>query len=92
MASDTEEARSQALAEAVASARAQARVIAEALGHELGQPLEVRGGAQRPVPMRAQSPMLMSAEAARTPIEAGDQSVTATVTIRFALGPELGGR
>ncbi len=92
-ASDTEEARSQALAQAVGSARAQARVIAEALGHELGEPLEVRGGAQRPVPMRTASPMLqMNAQAAPTPIEAGDQSVTATVTIRFALGPELGGR
>ena len=94
MASDTEEARSQALAEAVASASAQARVIAEALGHELGQPLEVRGGSQRPVPMNAQIAMLrtMEAQAAPTPIEAGDQSVTATVTIRFALGPELGSR
>jgi len=66
----------------------QARVIAEALGHELGQPLEVRGGAQRPVPMRTLSPMLTNAQAAQTPIETGDQSVT----IRFALGPELGGR
>ena len=94
IASETEGARSQALAQAVASARAQARVIAEALGHELGQPLEVRGGAQRPVPMRAQAAVrtLGAAQAAPTPIEAGDQRVTATVTIRFALGPELGGR
>ena len=94
VASDTERARSQALAEAVASARSQARVIAEALGHELGQPLEVRGGSQRPVPMSAQVAMMrtVEAQAAPTPIEAGDQSVTASVTIRFALGPELGGR
>jgi len=93
-ASDTEEARSQALADAVASASAQARVIAEALGHELGQPMEVRGGAQRPVPIRLDAPALQvrAAQAAPTPIEAGDQRVTAAVTIRFALGPELGGR
>ena len=93
MASDTEEARSEALAKAVASARVQARVIAEALGHELGQPLEVRGGAQRPGPIRAQLALrTSSAPPAPTPVEAGDQSVTATVTIRFALGPELGAR
>lgn len=93
-ASDTEEARSQALADAVASASAQARVIAEALGHELGQPMEVRGGAQRPVPIRLDAPALQvrATQAAPTPIEAGDQRVTAAVTIRFALGPELGGR
>ena len=44
--------------------------------------------------MNAQIAMLrtMEAQAAPTPIEAGDQSVTATVTIRFALGPELGSR
>ncbi len=93
MASDTEGARSQALAEAVASASAQARVIAEALGHELGQPLEVRGGSLRPAPvMRVNAVRTLEAQAAPTPIEAGDQSVTATVTIRFALGPELGDR
>lgn len=90
-ASDTEGARAQAMAEAVRSARAEAEVIAQALGYGLGAPLEVRGGAQRPVPV----PMAFSAEAARavqsvpTPIEAGDQTVTANVTIRFALGPAL---
>jgi uncharacterized protein YggE len=31
-------------------------------------------------------------QAAPTPIEAGDQAVTANVTIRFALGPALAGR
>jgi uncharacterized protein YggE len=81
-ASDTEEARARAMAEA------------QTLGYSLGSPLEVRGGAQRPVPV----PMAFSAEAARTvqavptPIEAGDQTVTANVTIRFALGPARAGR
>jgi uncharacterized protein YggE len=92
MASDTDAAQSEALAEAVRTARAQAVVIAESLGYRLGPPLEVRGSPQRPVlpPMRVAA-TTFEAQAAPTPIEAGDQTVTATVTIRFALGPELGG-
>ena len=90
-ASDTEDARSEALALAVQNARAQAEVIARSLGHELGVPLEVRGGAQRPVPVMARgAAVAFEAQAAPTPIEAGDQTVTASVTIRFALGPEIG--
>jgi uncharacterized protein YggE len=92
-ASDTDDARAQAMAEAVRSARAEAEVMARALGYGLGAPLEVRGGAQRPGPV----PMSFGAEAMRvqaapTPIEAGDQLVTANVSIRFALGPALTGR
>jgi len=92
-ASDTREARNEAMAEAVREATAEARVIAETLGYELGPPLEVDGGAQRPRPVM-QTGLAMSAErvqAAPTPIEAGDQTVTATVSIRFALGPRTGG-
>jgi len=92
-ASDTDEARAQAMADAVRSARVEAEVMARALGYGLGAPLEVRGGAQRPGP----TPMAFAAEAMRvqaapTPIEAGDQVVTANVSIRFALGPALTGR
>lgn len=90
-ASETEDARSEALARAVEHARGQAEVIARSLGHELGLPLEVRGGAQRPVPITSRAPMMLEAQAAPTPIEAGEQTVTASVTIRFALGRELGG-
>jgi uncharacterized protein YggE len=36
--------------------------------------------------------MMRAAEAVPTPIEASDQTVTASVTIRFALGPSTGGR
>lgn len=89
-ASDPEPARAQALAEAVRSARAQAEVMAEALGYELGAPLEIRGGAQRPVP-RVLDAVRTQAAAVSTPIEAGDQTVDASVTVRFALGPELAG-
>jgi len=89
---DTEAARAEALAEAVRNARAEATVIAESLGYRLGPPLEVNGGAQRPVPRRESDMIMLSAarQAAPTPIEAGDQTVTASVSIRFALGPEIG--
>ena len=91
-ASDTDEARREALAQAVQVARSEAEVIAASLGHALGPALEVRGGAQRPTPrMMGAEVLAMSARAADTPIEAGDQTVTASVSIRFALGPESGG-
>lgn len=92
-ASDTEAARTQALAAAVANARAQAESIASALGRELGPPLEIHGGAQRPPPIpAAYETRAMMAQAIPTPIEAGAQTVDATVTIRFALGPEAARR
>jgi hypothetical protein len=93
-ASDTEPARARALAEAVASARAEAQVIAESLGYRLGAPLEIRGGAQHPVPrpMAFAEASVRTLQAVPTPIEAGDQRVDANVTIRFALGPALDGR
>lgn len=92
-AEDTSDARARALAEAVESARAEARVIAEALGHELGPALEVRGGAERPSPRPVSyEAMSMRADAAPTPIEAGERTVTANVTVRFGLGPGFSGR
>lgn len=92
-ASDTGDAEREALAMAVRDARAQAEVIAQALGRRLGAPIQVHGGAQRPMPQRGDQLVFFraaEAQAAPTPIEAGDQSVTASVTIRFALGPEQG--
>jgi uncharacterized protein YggE len=89
-ATDTDAARREALARAVTSARAQAAAMAAALGRELGDPLEVRGGAEAPSPlMRAESMVFMRA-APDTPVEAGDLDVTASVTIRFALGGPAG--
>jgi uncharacterized protein YggE len=91
---DTEAARREALAEAVRTARAEAEVIAAALGRTLGAPLEIRGGADRPQPRTFQGETIralgVAARAADTPIEEGDQTVTANVWIRFALGPESG--
>lgn len=93
-ASDTGAARAEAMADAVRDATSEARVIAESLGYALGPPLEVNGGAQPPVPLAwagEQVMRAMDAQAAPTPIEAGDQTVTAHVSIKFALGPEAGG-
>jgi uncharacterized protein YggE len=87
-ASDTEAARREALTLAVERAREEAQAMAAALGRDLGPALEVRGGAQVPMPVPVQMMAArVAAEAVETPIEAGDQSVRASVTIRFALGP-----
>ncbi|MGE0160342.1 MAG: SIMPL domain-containing protein [Gemmatimonadales bacterium] len=91
VASDVEPARAEALAQAVGNARAQAEVIARALGFELGPPLEIRGGADRPMPIMMEAMRSVQVSDA-TPIEAGDQSVSANVTVRFALGRALSGR
>ena len=85
MASDTDEARLQALRNAVGNAREEAEAIAEALGMRLGRPLEVTGGADR-----TPAPMAVRMEAAAfqdvsTPVEPGSQTVSASVTIRYAL-------
>lgn len=85
LASDTEEARLQALRDAVAAARTEAEAIAGALGMTLGEPLEVSGGADRTQPP---SPFRMEAanfQDAPTPVEPGTQTVSASVTIRYAL-------
>ena len=91
VASDPEPARASALAGAVRHARTQAEVIARELGFELGPPLEIRGGADRPIPIMMEA-MRMAQVSDATPIEAGEQSVTANVTVRFALGRALSGR
>ncbi|MDA0327618.1 MAG: SIMPL domain-containing protein [Gemmatimonadetes bacterium] len=90
-ASDTDAARSDALAQAVRNARAEAEVIAEALGYRLGAPLEINGGAQRPMPRGGEYGDAVMLRAAATPIEVGDQTVQASVSIRFALSRESGG-
>lgn len=83
-ASDTEEARTEAVRLAVQRARQEARAMAEALGSTLGPVLEVRGGSD----FRNPRPVAMEMAQARTstPIEAGDQQVSASVTVKFVLG------
>ena len=88
---DPEPYRNEALREAIRGARGEAEIMAESLGMTLAPPLEVQGGAELPNPR----PFLQSgaerafavADAAPTPIEAGLQTISARVTIRFRLDP-----
>ncbi len=85
-AGDTREARLEALRQAVRTAREEAEVIAEAMGVSLGSPLEVRGGATPGEPrVLARAAMMEDMAAARTPIEAGNQTVSANVTILYRI-------
>jgi len=88
---DTEPHRQEALRRAVAAARGEAEAIAEALGMRLGSPVTVQGGADFPQPraqFRADMGMAMAAmEAAPTPVEAGLQRVSASVSIQYRLHP-----
>ena len=87
--SDPEPVRMAALGDAVRNAREQAEVIATALGVVLGHPLEVRGNAQVPSPvyMRADFESMASFAAPPTPIEPGEQQISASVTVRFRILP-----
>jgi uncharacterized protein len=91
MVRDPEPHREAALREAVRKARAEARVMAEALGMRLGPPVHVEGGAELPMPRPMGDMVAFSrmeaAVSVPTPVEAGIQTVTAYVTIRFRLEP-----
>jgi uncharacterized protein len=85
---DPEPHRESALREAVRKARAEAEIMAQALGMRLGEALQVDGGAEVPFPRPFadfQAVRMMEMEAAPTPVEAGAQTVSAAVTIRFRL-------
>ena len=92
VASDTEAARREALTMAVEKAREEAATMAAALGHGLGAVLEMRGGSTVPRPRGDGRVFRAESAAVETPIEAADQTVTASVTVKFALGPRGGGR
>jgi uncharacterized protein YggE len=87
-ASDTRDARLQALGEAVSNAREQAQTIASAMGVELGIALEVHGGANASSPRSSGEMMFRAAAEVSTPVEAGDHLVTASVTITYRIREE----
>jgi uncharacterized protein YggE len=89
-ASDTRAAELEALRMAVARAREEAEAMANAMGVQLGIALEVQGGAAAPSP-RPPGGFMMRAEAGvpTTPVEAGDQLVSATVTITYRIREQL---
>jgi len=85
---DSESARLEALRRAVEKARAEAEVVATAAGQKLGPPLSISsssGWTPQPMYRRADMGMAMEAQAAPTPIEAGNLTVTGTVSITYQL-------
>ncbi len=83
--STVDSVRSLALAAAVADAKTQAEAMARAAGGSLGQLLELSTSMPvRPMPM-VQS--FSARAAAQTPITPGEQSITATVSARWAFVP-----
>lgn len=81
--SKADSARRAALAAAVLDARADAESLAQAAGGSLGRLLELATAepSARPVSVMM-SPRMGAAD--KTPIEAGEQTVTAVVTVRWA--------
>ena len=79
-------ARAEAVAVATRDARAQADALASALGVKLGKVVRASTLAQpRPIVMqRAEMPMIASARAA-TPVEPGEITVSATVSLTFEI-------
>jgi uncharacterized protein YggE len=80
---DTSELYREALAKAVDDARESAEALADAADLTLGRVTAIVEGsnAPSPVPMAARA---ADEAAASTPIEAGEQEITATVTVTFA--------
>jgi uncharacterized protein len=76
----------QALGEAMKAAQRQAKVLAEAAGVTLGPPILLATSGRFRPPEYARAKMF--AGEARTPIEAGDVTTTATVTATYALGQD----
>lgn len=82
--------RAEAIREATAHARADARAVAEASGVRLGRLLSARldDAAVPPVPVRMQAEALSMAHAAAPPIEPGEVSVRARVTLTYEITGE----
>lgn len=81
--------RQAAIANAMARARADAEALARAAGGRLGQVLELSTAPSGPIVFQNRAMMRMGAdaEAASTPIVAGEESVRASVSVRWAFVP-----
>jgi uncharacterized protein YggE len=88
--SKADSARRAALAAAVADARADAEVLAKAAGGTLGPLLELSTSESPVRPMPVMMRAMAAAPMPKTPIEPGQQTITATVSARWTL--EGGGR
>jgi hypothetical protein len=86
---DSESARLEALKIAVAKARAEAEVVAAAAGQRLGKPQSISSSSGWiPQPMYRRDVMMEQAAAAPmppTPVEAGNLTIQATVSINYLL-------
>jgi uncharacterized protein len=85
--SNPQEAQGRALTEAVKRARASAEVIAQSLGVKLGPVLEASTTTEAPpvYPMRMAARAEGAADMVPTPISPGEQTVTGTVSLRYAI-------
>lgn len=87
-ASDTKDARQQALAAAVADARTQAEAVASAAGGRLGELLEMNAQQSMPRPVQYMQVRVAGAtEGAATPVMPGMITVSATVNARWRFVP-----
>lgn len=83
-ASNTDEARRSAIASAIQKARLDAEAAARAASGSLGSLIEINIGVQpQPRPIIMARATAMAAEAAPTPINPGDQTVSVDVTARW---------
>ncbi len=88
--SNPEAARGQAIRRATESARRDAEALAAALGVRLGAVVDASttGEPPRPFPvmMRGRAEAMDMAQSVTTPIQPGEQTVTATVSLVFSIG------
>lgn len=82
-----EEADALARARAVVNARLRAGIMAHAAGMELGRIVAITDGASQPGPRPMMRAMAMDSASAPVPIEAGELSVAAEVTVTWELQP-----
>lgn len=83
---DDSGARSDAIAKAARDAQAQAQALASALGVKLGKVIKASTESEiRPIPLMASARFSAMAAAAPTPIQAGQVTVPATVSLTYAI-------
>ena len=83
---DDTKARTEAIAIATRDAHAQADALASALNVKLGKVLKATTVSQaRPIPMQMGRAMAMSAASVATPVEPGEVTVPATVSLTFEI-------
>jgi uncharacterized protein YggE len=83
---DDTKARGEAIAIATRDARAQAEALAAALDVKLGKVLKATTiSEQRPAPIRMNRAMFATASSVSTPVEPGDVTVPATVSLIFEI-------